>query len=114
MPLRILTVDSRGPAGPDRARSRDEALQQITENDYDLIELHTARPGLDDYGLVKYLRGTWPGFLDRVAVRTMTPGRASSEWNDAAKHFIVTTSKADRRHGFHQPPHFRLDPSPSS
>ncbi|HET7434623.1 MAG TPA: hypothetical protein VFN10_07930 [Thermoanaerobaculia bacterium] len=89
MPPRLLIVDSRGRAGRDRARSRGEALQQLAENEYDAIELHTTAPGRDDYGLVAYLAATWPQFLQQVTLRTITRGRASAEWHHESARFII-------------------------
>ena len=94
---RSLIVDSRGAAGPDRARSRAEALQQMTANEYDAIELHTAAPGVDEYGLMTYLAATWPTFLQHVAVRTVTGGRTSAEWNHATSSFVALPAPVGRR-----------------
>jgi hypothetical protein len=97
MPLRMLIVDSRGPSGRHRARSRQEALERITENEYDAIELRTARPGCDPYGLVSYLSGIWPAFFQRLVIRTKTNGGASAEWSHELGAFVVARRSAVRR-----------------
>jgi hypothetical protein len=97
MAPRSLIVDSRGPSGRDRVRSRGEALQRLTADEYDTIELHTAKPGRDDYELVAYLAGTWPAFLQRVTVRTITRGRTSAEWSHETGRFVLTPAQFVRR-----------------
>ena len=90
MPSRLLIVDSRGNSGRDRARSRSEALQQLTAREYDTIELRTSLPGRDEYDLVAYLAATWPDVLQKLTLRTVTPGRASAQWDHAAARFVLT------------------------
>ena len=97
MPERSLVVDSRGVSGLHRVRSRSEALQQLTVEEYDTIELYTSRPGIDEYGLVAYLAGTWPTFLQRLTIRTTTPGRPASQWNHEQARFIVAVPPDRRR-----------------
>jgi hypothetical protein len=107
MSPRSLIVDSRGPSGRDRVRSRGEALQQLAADEYDAIDLYTSRPGRDDYQLVEYLAGTWPAFLHRVTVRTITRGRPSATWSHESSSFVLTAPArlpARRR---------RIDESPS-
>ena len=89
MPSRSLVVDSRGVSGPDRASSRSEALRQITLNEYDAIDLYTRTPGRDEYELVAYLAATWPDFLQRLTIRTITPGRPAFVWNHDAARFVA-------------------------
>jgi hypothetical protein len=104
MPQRSLIVDRTGVSGPDRARSRSEALRLLTDNEYDLIELRTKRPGVDEYGLVEYLSGTWPLVLQHITVRTATPRRPSAEWNrEAGKFVVIATPPARRRQRLRQP-----------
>src|SRR5688572_26123574 len=89
LPSRTLTIDSRGPAGHDRARSRREALQLMTATEYDTIVLHTETAGRDEYDLITYLAGTWPSFLQHITIRTITPGHLSYQWNYATASFHV-------------------------
>jgi hypothetical protein len=105
MPPRSLIVDSRGVSGRDRARSRSEALHQLTLNEYDTIELYTRTPGRDDYDLITYLAATWPTFLQRVTVRTITAGRPSSLWNQEAARFVLATPAAIRPPSRRRPVH---------
>jgi CheY-like chemotaxis protein len=76
-----LIVDSRGPSGAHRARSRGEALERITANVYDSIVLHTEMAGRDEYDLISYLAATWPVFLRQLAIHTMTASGSSCQWN---------------------------------
>jgi hypothetical protein len=75
-------------SGRDRASSRSEALLQITMNEYDAIDLYTRTPGRDEYELVAYLAATWPSFLQRLTIRTLTPGRMSYLWSHQEARFV--------------------------
>jgi len=99
-PSRTLIIDSRGPAGPDRARSRSEALQLMTATEYDTIVLHTVTGGRDDYDLVVYLAGTWPSFLRHINIRTITPGYPSYQWNHDTASFHVLPAPRQRLREF--------------
>ncbi|HEX8407999.1 MAG TPA: hypothetical protein VF883_03985 [Thermoanaerobaculia bacterium] len=86
---RTLVIDSRGPAGQDRARSRSEALQLLTAAEYDSLVLQTEIAGRDEYDLIAYLTATWPSFLQTITIRTVTPGRPSYQWNHGTAAFHV-------------------------
>jgi hypothetical protein len=102
---RSLTVARDGIAGPDRVRSRGEALQRLTADEYDTIELYTKEAGRDEYDLVAYLAGTWPAFLERLTVRTITRGRVSAEWDHQSARFVLAPPRIARRPRLRQPPH---------
>lgn len=89
MTKRLLILDSRGSSGPDRARSRGEALEQMAINEYDAIELRTSVPGRDEYGLIPYLAATWPAYLQQLTLRTVTPGSPAAEWSHEQSRFIL-------------------------
>ena len=97
---RTLIVDSRGPSGAHRARSRREALQCMNANEYDSILLHTETPGRDEYGLISYLAATWPSFLQHLTIRTVTRGARSYQWNHDAACFDLLATPPGRRREF--------------
>lgn len=96
---RTLILDRRCAGGKHRARSRGEALDLITANEYDTIILHTLTPGCDEYELIDYLAGAWPSFLRSVTIRTVTAGSLEYQWNHDAARFDPLPSRPRRPRG---------------
>jgi hypothetical protein len=80
-------------------------LHQLTLDEYDSIDLYTRTPGRDDYDLITYLAATWPSVLQRVTVRTITPGRPSSVWSQEAARFVIAAPTAIRPPSRRRPAH---------
>ena len=53
---------------------------RLVNEEYRTIVLHSPVPGRDPFGLVDYLRGTWPSFLRTVKVQCVA-GEERHIWN---------------------------------
>lgn len=56
------------------ARDGEEALEMISQDDYEFVFLDMIMPKIDGYTVLKRLEGEYPDYLHRVYAITATPG----------------------------------------
>jgi hypothetical protein len=81
---RTLHVDRRQRGG---AASLKEVIAHLLTGEVGIIVLHRHGNDWDEYGVVSYLAGTWPQYLNQIEIRSISGSGLCAIWNEATGRF---------------------------